>query len=330
MLALAGCSALGGGGSNGVSAAGSPAITVAAVPAVGDTPLYLAHRDGVFAQHGLTVRIKNYSSLKAEAEALANGQADIAAGDYTDFFGQADTAFAVPPKPGKKATGATTLRVIADGYDAVSNVMEVLTLPGNNINTPDDLQGKTVATPPSQALQFTKNRPYNVETLATQTVLRNDGVSVTSINWKAMSPAQEVQALAHHKASAILVSEPYLFQAQQSLGAVSVLDSASGVTQGMPLLGYFTTSSYAKAHPQSIRAFQAALTEAQTTAAARGQIQSMLSSAIGVSPQDAPLITLGNYPTFFSIGQIQRVADLMYAAGMLTTQLEVRNLALQP
>ncbi len=321
VLALAGCSALG--GSNGTSATGSPAITVAAVPSVGDAPLYLAGRDGLFTQHGLKVTIKNYSSLKAEVQALANGQADIAAGDYTDFFGQAGKEFA-----GKDGTG-TTLRVVADGYDAAPNVMEVLTLPGNNITSPADLQGKTVATPMSQALGFTENQPYNMETLATQTVLRTDGVSVTSINWKEMSPRNEVQALGDHKASAILVSEPYLFQAQQ-LGAVSVLDSASGVTQNMPLLGYFTTSSYATAHPQSIRAFQAALTQAQTSAAARGQIQSMFTRAIGISPQDAPLISLGTYPTFFSIGQIQRVADLMYAAGMLTTQLEVRNLALRP
>ena len=90
------------------------------------------------------------------------------------------------------------------------------------------------------------------------------------------------------------------------------------MTPDLPLLGYFTTSAYASAHAQSIRAFQAAMTEAQTRAAARGQIQSMLSSAAGVSPQDAPLIALGTYPTFFSVGQVQHVADLMFEAGMLS------------
>jgi NitT/TauT family transport system substrate-binding protein len=322
---LAGCSALGGGGSSGTSVSGST-ITVASVPSVGDAPLYLANHNGLFKQHGLTVTIKNYTSLQAEVEALANGQADIAAGDYTDFFAKTGTTFA------KKSHGkvTSTLRVIADGYDAASNVMEVLTLPGSPITTASDLQGKTVVTPPTGALSFSPHQPYNMETLATQAVLRNDGVSVTSINWKAVPASHEISWLQDHKANAILVSEPYLFQAQKKLGAVSVLDAASGVTDGLPLLGYFTTSAYAQAHPASVRAFQAALNQAQTDAASRGPVQSMLSSAVGVSQSDAPLISLGSYPTFFSIGQIQRVADLMYDAGMLPTQLDVRTLALQP
>jgi NitT/TauT family transport system substrate-binding protein len=333
VLLLAGCSALGG-GSNGISASGSATITVAAVPSIGDAPLYLARQDGLFTQHGLTVTIKTYPSVSAEVEALGNGQADVAAGDYTGFFAAAGTTFAPPAKGDKKQNiaGGTTLRVIGDGYDAANNVLEVLTLPGNKtIKTADDLQGKTVYTPPAEAAAMkSATQPYSIETLATQTVLRNDGVSVTTIHWHQAPAGSLVRALEDHKANAILVGEPYLFQAQKQLGAVAVLDSASGVTNNLPLLGYFTTSAYASAHAQSIRAFQAAMTEAQTRAAARGQIQSMLSSAAGVSTQDAPLIALGTYPTFFSVGQVQHVADLMFQAGMLTTTLDVRKLALQP
>ena len=235
VLLLAGCGALGG-GSNGISPNGSATITVAAVPSVGDAPLYLARQDGLFAQHGLTVTIKTYQSVSAEAEALANGQADIAAGDYTGFFAVAGTTFAPPTKGGKKQSipGGTTLRVIGDGYDAANNVMEVLTLPGNKTikSAANDLQGKTVYTPPAEAAAFktSKTQPYNIETLATQTVLRNDGVSVTTIHWHQAAAGSLVRALEDHKANAILVGEPYLFQAQKQLGAVAVLDSASGVT----------------------------------------------------------------------------------------------------
>jgi len=335
VLLLAGCSALGG-GSNGVSASGGgTTINVASVPSVGDAPLYLAHQDGLFARHGLTVNIKTYSSVSAEATALANGQADIAAGDYTGFFAAAGTTFGPPTKDGKKQSipGGTTLRVIGNGYNAANNVMEVLTLPGNKtLKSAVDLQGKTVYTPPAEAAAFRKSKtqPYNIETLATQTVLRTDGVSVTTIHWHQAAAGSLVRALEDHKANAILVGEPYLFQAQKQLGAVAVLDSASGVTENLPLLGYFTTSAYASAHAQSIRAFQAAMTDAQTRAAARGQIQSMFTSAVGVSSQDAPLVALGSYPTFFSVGQVQRVADLMFDAGMLSAQLPVGDIALTP
>lgn len=333
VMLLAGCGALGGGGSNGATAPGGSTITVAAVPSIGDTPLYLAKEAGLFTQHGLTVNIKRYSSVKAEVEALGNGQADIAAGDYTSFFSAAGTTFAPPRRNGQtqKVPGGTTLRVVSDGYDAGANTMEVLTLPNSTITSAADLQGKTVYTPPIQAVQrLSKLAPYNIETLATQTVLRNSLVSVTTINWKDVPASQLVTALRDKKASAIVVGEPYLFEAQKELGAVSVLDSVSGVTSGLPLLGYFTTSSYASAHAQSIRAFQAAMTTAQTRAASRGQIQPLLTHPAGVSSQDAPLVALGSFPTFFSIGQVQHVADLMFEAGMLNSSLDVRQLALQP
>jgi NitT/TauT family transport system substrate-binding protein len=311
---LAGCGALGN-GSTSLSGSNSTTITVAAIPGIGDAPLYIASKDGLFSQHGLTVTIKKYSSLAQEIDDLNSGRVDIAAGDYTGFFN-------LP-----KVSG---LRLVADGYDAAPSVMEVLTLPGSKITSPAGLQGQTVGTPPAQAMNASTTLPYNIETLATQSVLRNDGASTSSITWKQMPASDEVSALQHHTdgVGAIVVTEPYIFEAESKLGAVALLDSCSGVTSGLPLLGYFTTAAYAAAHPATAQAFRAALLQAQGNAALRGPVQSMLTSTAGVSKRDTPLITLGTYPTFFSIGQVQRVADLMYDAGMLTTRLSVRNLAL--
>jgi NitT/TauT family transport system substrate-binding protein len=311
---LAGCGALGN-NSNGSSVSSGTTITVAAIPGIGNAPLYIAAKDGLFSQHGLTVTIKKYSSLAKEIDDLNSGQVDIAAGDYTGFFKQKD--------PGN-------LRIVADGYDAAPDVMEVLTLPRYNIKDPTDLQNQVVATPPTQAIKFSSNEPYNMETLATQTVLRNDGVSTSSITWKQMPAQDEVSALQHHTdgVSAIVVTEPYIFEAESKLGAVELLDSCSGVTSGLPLLGYFTTKAYAAQHPATAQAFRAALLQAQANAALRGPVQATLASTAGISSSDTPLITLGTYPTFFSVGQVQRVAALMYGAGMLTTLLSVQDLAL--
>ncbi|HMG64333.1 MAG TPA: hypothetical protein VK599_15420, partial [Streptosporangiaceae bacterium] len=228
---------------------------------------------------------------------------------------------------------AGDLRVVADGYDAAPGVMEVLTLPGSHITSPTELQQQTIGTPPAQAIKTSKStpqtQPYNIETLSTQTVLRNDGASTSSITWQEMPAADEVAALKDHSVGAILVTEPYIFEAESKLGAVALLDSCSGVTSGLPLLGYFTTSAFASQHSATAQAFRAALLQAQGTAALRGPVQATLASTAGVSAADTPLITLGTYPTFFSVGQIQRVADLMFAAGMLTSTISVRDLALR-
>src|SRR6266849_5931302 len=39
-----------------------------------------------FGRHGLDVTITNYTSVEQEIQALSSGRADVAAGDYADFF----------------------------------------------------------------------------------------------------------------------------------------------------------------------------------------------------------------------------------------------------
>ncbi len=50
----------------------------------------------------------------------------------------------------------------------------------------------------------------------------------------------------------------------------------------------------------------------------------MLGTLPGMSAQEAALVTIGQYPTFLSVGQVQRVADLMYGTGMIRTTISVR------
>ena len=44
---------------------------------------------------------------------------------------------------------------------------------------------------------------------------------------------------------------------------------------------------------------------------------------------DADLVNIGQYPTFLNVGQVQRIADLMYDSGMITSPVSVQSLALK-
>jgi hypothetical protein len=55
-------------------------------------------------------------------------------------------------------------------------------------------------------------------------------------------------------------------------------------------------------------------------------VRSVLSTLPGMTAQQADLVTVGQYPTFLSVGQVQRVADLMYGTGMITNTISVRPL----
>lgn len=307
------------------SQAGAPAsqVTVAVVGGAGHAPFSVANaplsvgvRDGLFRQHGLNVIIKSYPTYGGMVRALRSGDAQIASGDYTGFLYQQDT-------------GTLHLRLIADGYDAAPNMMEVLTLPGSPITTPQKLAGAHVATPlpvvnypPSSSA----NLPYNIETLATQTVLQDDGVSPSSVTWEPTPVTHLVSALRSGAVQAILAPEPYIFEAESQLGAQELLDSASGATAGLPLSGYFSLDKYARTNSSAVRDFQAALLQAQASSGMRAPVQAVLPSATGMTAQDAALVTLGTYPTSLSVGQVQRVAQLMFDAGMIGKTLNVRRM----
>src|SRR5215472_9942370 len=128
-------------------------VRVAQTPGVGDAPLFLAFQQGLFRQAGLEVHITNYASTRAELTALRAGQVDVAFGDYADMF-YAQALAQTQAKGNNK--NSLNLVIVADGYDAVANTMEVLALPPGpgvpRIVTPQDLKGKTVGTVPAQVM----------------------------------------------------------------------------------------------------------------------------------------------------------------------------------
>jgi NitT/TauT family transport system substrate-binding protein len=301
-------------GASGTASSSGP-ITVAVVPGIDSAPLRVAVQDGLFQQHGLNVTVKDYQSLGAEFHALTSGQAQIAVGDYTGFFFQ-------------QATGRASLRLIADGYDAAPNSVAILTLPNSGITTPQQLQGQSglVATPLAAASPDSAAVPYNVQTLAAQEVLQSNGVSPSSVNWTQMQAQRMIGALGSGQVKAILATEPYILEAEEQLGAVEVVDASSGVTSGLPMSGYFSLASYAHANPSAVQAFQEALAQAQSECAQRGPVQTVLSHLTGMSMGSAALVTLGTYPTSLNVGQVQRVATLMYDSGMIRSPVSVSAL----
>lgn len=295
-------------------AAGTDQITVAVVPGLENAPLQVAVKDALFTQDGVNVTVQTYGSLQQAYAAFASGQADVISGDYAGLLYMQARA----PR--------AQLRLIADGYDATPGLMEVLTLPGSAITAPQDLEGKAVATSLPELAPFASDAPYNAETLAAEAVLQSDGVSPSSVQWKAMAPSSMLNALRDQSVSAIVTTEPYVLQAETEFGAVELFDACTGVTASLPLSGYFTTDGFALSHAAAVHGFQAALNQAKSSTAQLGAVQSVLRTLPGMSAREAALVTIGQYPAFLSVGQVQRVADLMYGTGMITSTISVRSL----
>lgn len=287
-------------------------ITVAMVPSAFNTPVQVGIDRGTFSRYGVTVKMARYATLQRAYAALANGQAQVLSGDYADLLYKAST------------TPATPLRIVADGYDATAGMLQVLTLPNSGIESPQQLVGKRVGTPPASMIPFSRSAPYSAETLATDAVLESAGVSPSSIRWKQVQTIDIISALRDRTVDAVVAPEPYILQAESGFGAVELLDSCSGITANLPIAGYFATANYASAHEAALRDFQKGLTVAQGLSSQRGVIEPMIRGMAGMDAQEAALVTLGVYPTFLNVGQIQRVADIMFSQGLTHTDLAVK------
>ena len=312
---VAGCSAFGGSPASDSAPAGS-SITVAAVPGVGDAPLYVAWQQGLFRQHGLTVHLHSYQSMSQVMAALHNGQANVAVGDYADFFYE------------QEANESKPMVVVADGYDAAPNIMDILVTPGSPITTPQGLLHKRIGTASPQVLPDNVNAPYSIDTVAASSALDNDGVQPNLVKWVPMPANQLVTALRTHRVDAILVTEPQIFQAESEIGARTILDACSGQTVNLPLDGYFAQRSFAEKNRPALLAFRSVMTRAQANAVQPAPVEAVLTHYAGMNRQTAALITVGQYPTGLKVTSLQRVADLMSFYGALIRPLVVSRMLL--
>jgi len=329
---LAGCQLPGSGSSGALEQApAGSSITVASVPGVGDAPLYVAQQEGLFQQAGLAVHIRSYPTAAAEVAALHSGAANVAAGDYASFFYEQEQATASASATSSKPNDAAVpMVVLADGYDAAPDIMDVLVRPNSPITTPQGLENTTIGTAEPQLPQLMPRKPgsppYSLETVAASSVLENDGVRLAKVRFKPMPEDQLIGALRSGAVDAILVTEPQIYQAESQIGARSVLDAGSGETVNLPLDGYFAPASYAKQHQDALNAFHGALMRAQASANQPAPLNNALIHYAGMSRETASLITVGTYPTSLKVSSLQRVADLMSFYGSLAQPLDVSSM----
>jgi len=294
---VAGC----GSSSSPGGAVGGP-VTIAVVNDVNDAPIYLAQKDGLFKAEGLNdVVIKPYATASDELSAVESAQADIAGADYGNIFYQ--------------QTQSNNLKILADGYDATQGVLEILTLPHSTLQ-PQDLtnQGITVGLPDNDLLPLPKgsDAPPSLDAAAATEVLETYLESAAqNISWRALPQQKEISELADGQVQAILVGEPYIYEAESKYGAVEVMDACSGSTANLPLSGYVSTSAWAKDNPAAVADFQAALAKAQADASMTGVIQRVLPTAAHMDAEDADLSTIGTYPTNTSTQGLNRVLNLL-------------------
>jgi NitT/TauT family transport system substrate-binding protein len=302
---LSGC------GEQGPATAAAPEltrITVGTLPIVDSASLYIAMKNGYFAEQGLQVSVKTLASGAAAIPGLRDEELQFTIGNYVSFFAA-------------RAAGDLDIKLVADAYQALPGTFPIMVTGGSPIRRVRDLAGKKIAV----------NTRANVVELLARSALQTAGVDAGSVTFVPVPFPDMAAALRDRKVDAALMVEPYITEVSKDLAAIPMLDAVSGPTAQMPIAGWVTSAKLAAKRPNTVKAFQRAIRKGQATAAGdRAQVERVLGEYLKIDTVTASLMRLGTWPTTLEQNRVQRVVDLMSAEGQLSKPIDLRSMIVPP
>ncbi|RZS41046.1 NitT/TauT family transport system substrate-binding protein [Herbihabitans rhizosphaerae] len=309
VAALTSCGLLGDDTDDGNSSSGQvekTKIKAAMLPVVDVAPFYYAIEKGYFKAEGLEVEPVEAKSGKEAIDSLINGSVDVAFASY-------------PAPMLAQSKNAAKFTIVADGLTAKTGHIVVVAPPNSPMKKPQDAPGRKIA--------ITAKNTFS--DLAPKSVFKTLGVDYGKIQWVEMGFPEMIPAMERGDVDGAVLVEPWVTLAQKRIGAVPVVDGATGATAEMPMSGYVALAGEGKlgsTSPKTIAAFNRAMVKAQTEATDRTKMEPMFVKYAKVDQQTAPLVTLSIYPTSLQAARIQRVANLMSEFGVITGTLDVNQM----
>jgi NitT/TauT family transport system substrate-binding protein len=286
-------------------------LNVGVVPAMDSAGFFVALHDGLFAKEGLTINYSPAVSSETAVTQQLHGKLDISAGNYVSYINEA-------------AVDHAPIEVVAEGSVMQQGAQTIFTMPSSKITTLAGLKGKLVGV----------NAPGNIDYLLGVSVLQENGVSPTSVDFSKEPIAfpQMGGELASGKIAAAIMPEPFASLAEQQDGAIPLADLNQGATTDFPIEGYVVTKQWATQNPNTLKRFLAALEVGQEISDTnRGAVETAFEALNGaangqVPPTIAAVMALDTYPIGVDATRIQRVADVMVQFGLLKKQFNVSSM----
>ncbi len=285
-----------------------PDLVVAAVPALDSAGVYIAQQRGLFTAQGLHVKIVPAISSSDVIKAQLAGQYDISSGAYPSYIAA-------------NAMEHANLRVLAAGSDMAPTCQEIMVTAGSKINKVRDLEGKTIGV----------NALNNIGTLLIDSLLTDNAVPPSDVTFKVIPFPLMAHALTTHQVDAAWLPEPFITEAEESIGAQPLADANQGAAESLPIAGYVVTQTWLNKYPKTAAAFRRAIEQAQAIANTNaGAVQSAMAAYGGVSKMIAATATAPSFPLDDNAALLQRVASLMLQFNMLPQAYNVNQMIVSP
>jgi NitT/TauT family transport system substrate-binding protein len=264
--------------------------------------VFYAEEMGFFKKAGLDVKIVKMSSAGVISSAVVSGALDI---------GQ----LSVPVVALAHERGIPLVMIAPAGmYTSKAPTNLLLVAKRSTFKTGADLNGKTVAVRDINSIAYVGVKAW----------IDSTGGDSKTVKFVEIPDGADEAALSEGRVDAATVSQPDLAVALQ--GNTRVLASFYDAIGKEFLLGcYFTTAAYAKAHPDVIRKFAAALEETARWANANQRRSGQILEA-ATKQKVLPTTTRMTYPEKLNVSLIQPVITAAARYGLIRREFSAGEL----
>ena len=313
-LALTACGG-GGAGTSGSSSSSSGAsagsgsgdaptkVTVNVLPVTGAAALVLGEKEGIFEKNGLDVELK-FAQITANVPAVQSGQADFA---YLN----------APALLAARSNGVPIRSVVTlstPNPDPATYPIQLMVPTGSDITSPEDLEGRTVAT----------DTLFQLPDLGMRGAMVDAGVDPSTIEFVEIPFPQMGAALESGQVDAANVTDPFALQLRESGAAQDLLSGVAGQADDVPQGIVMASEKYISANAGTVEKFAEAVAEASAMAAADpAAVQAVVPTYTQLPADLTPKLRLPAFDSKDSRSGWQHWDDLLVSQGVLKKPLDV-------
>ena len=322
-LLAAGCGTSGNSSTTGVPALQKvgnlekTSLNVAVLANLDSAGFFVALHQGLFADEGLDIHYKP-AFTDSNIEEQEKGQVDITGMNYVSYIEA-------------QVNHVANLKIFAEGSLLEPGDNVIMAMPQSKERSLESLKGHVLGV----------NTTANVGFLLVASVLAQNGLAMKSTpGYSAKDvllptnqnfPFPASQPLIDGQVTAAIMSEPFASQLAEQNGGTVIADTDSGATSQFPILGYAVTKAWAKANPNTLKAFDIALELGQEIAdtdraAVEAAFVALPPGEGHVDRLTAAVMALSDYPLGITPVRLQRVADVMQQFGFLKKRFDIEQL----
>jgi len=259
--------------------------------------LEFAVQEGIFSEHGLDVQVQANPGGAANVPGVVAGDFEIAGSNVVSVLLARNEGLPL------KMVSAGTF----GGPDAADDFAAILVTEDSPIQSPADLDGRTVAI----------NTLANVAEVTTRAALENAGAGHENIEFVEMGFPDMIPALQDGQVDAIFEIEPFLSVGLDQ-GLRPVIAPYSGTQPDMAIGSYFSSDQYIAENPDVVDSFIAGISDAgEHIAANPDAFRDALVELADLDPEVAGEVNLPRWGGPVDVPSVELIGDLMVRYGLL-------------